>query len=490
MSVSSRAYGQSMQRLGLPLMLVPTRSQMTSLAGQMRRHQFLSLDEQQDLQLNRVRQLVRIANEGSQFYGERYSTHNVDASSLLNLNALRQFPITTKQDLEVHFPDGIVVMDRRSDDWQYVGTRGTTKRVIVVHDFERRDISRAADMIALTEDGPYKYGCRQVSIPPDACSVHCGVESNRVESVLRQLLHMATGRIKVNREAVSDLRGLVMDNWICPDHSMPPLYLDGTDESLEYCSAILRKMRPIQLKALPEYLLALAEYQAKVGDALPPIPVIRPIGANFPGSWKNKIESAFRGKLREHYGSREMSAMAFDCKHQAGLHVLTDKCIIEVVRDGQVVADGEIGKVLVTDLCNFAMPLIRYDIGDLARITHAPCKCGRQSPRLTMEGRVQDALLLSDGRILSAEAISNFFADQAEVVDFELTEAKSGKLTLRVVPADIENFDADKLARRFLDWAQLSSRKISVRTSKMIRPEESGKYRHVRSSSFEGISAT
>ncbi len=46
----------------------------------------------------------------------------------------------------------------RTADWQYVGTRGTTRRVMVIHDFARRDHERAAIMTALTEDSPYRYG--------------------------------------------------------------------------------------------------------------------------------------------------------------------------------------------------------------------------------------------------------------------------------------------------------------------------------------------
>ncbi|MCS7466752.1 hypothetical protein NZK35_08865 [Stieleria sp. ICT_E10.1] len=475
-------YGQVFQAVALPALLAPTRSRATPLAREIRRQQRWPLKKVRQQQFEQLRQLVLLAQEESSFYRERWSEHGISADSLKTLEDIQRFPITTKADLETNFPDGLSVQSRRNPDWQYIGTRGTTRRVMVIHDFERRDIGRAAIMVALTEDSPYRYGTREVSIPPDACSVHCGIESDREDSVSGQLFAMASRRVKWNKEAVSDLRGLVMDTWICARTTLPPLPLDGDEAALHHCVETLRKQRPLQLTALPEYLRALAQYIHRTGDQPQPIPVIRPMGANFPTTWKEEIETAFRGTLREHYGSREMGPMAFDCRFTNGMHLLTSQHLIEVVRNGEPVLPGQVGRVLVTDLNNLAMPIIRYDIGDLARLDDAPCRCGRNSPRIYLEGRVDDAFVTKSGQVLTAEAVANFFANEPEVNDFQLTESQSGKWTLRVVPQANRSIDESSLADRFLAWAG-EHRHLSVRTAYLIRPEESGKFRHCKSQS-------
>ncbi|KAA5546267.1 phenylacetate--CoA ligase family protein [Roseiconus nitratireducens] len=475
--------GWLMQECVLPLMLLPTRSQAMKHARRIRQCQRMPLEKLRGLQLNRLRELVELAAAESPFYSDLFRANGFDAEMLGSLDDLQRVPVTTKDDVEANFPDGMVIASRRSDDWQYVGTRGTTRRVMVVHDFQRRDFQRAAIMVALTEDSPYRYGAGQFSIPPDACSVHCGLEGNRADSVSGHLWAIASGRIKRDRAAISDLRGLVMEKWIQPTTIWPPLSLDEGDLPLAECVAALRQAKPTQLTALPEYLKALADYLDRSGEDPPHIPVVRPMGANLPASWKPAIADAFRGSVREHYGSREMGPMAFDCGQANGLHVMMDQHLIEVVRDGATVGEGELGRVLVTDLNNFAMPLIRYDIGDLARITYAPCACGRTSPRLLLEGRVQDAFVLSGGRVLTAEDVSNHFAELPEIRDFELTEMRGNKWALRVVPQPLAKLDLQQIGDRFVTWSG-ESRRINVRSSTAIRPESSGKYRHCKSLSF------
>ncbi len=479
-------YGRFFQSIVLPIILSPTRSNSTKLAKQIRQQQRWSNDQIEDYQFARLKELLLLAERESSFYRARWSEIGVSIDQIQAIEGIRQLPITSKKELEANFPDGLIIESQRNPDWQYIGTRGTTHRVMVIHDFERRDCERAAAMVALTEDSLWQYGTREVSIPPDACSVHCGIESDRANSVTQQLLGLATRQIPWNRESISDLRGLVMDNWICAKTVLPPLPLDGSNDALRACVAEIRKQKPLQLTALPEYLRALANYIRQTGDSPPPIPVLRPMGANFPKTWKAPIESAFRGTLREHYGSREMGPMAFDCGEGNGMHLLMSQHLIEVVRYGQPVSNGEVGRVLVTDLHNLAMPIIRYDIGDLARIEHGPCPCGRNTPRIFMEGRIDDAFVTRSGRILTAEAVSNFFSNESEIQDFQLTESQNGKWTLRVVPAAAVVVNEQALGERFLSWTG-ESRTISVRTTQAIRPESSGKFRHCKSHSFHAI---
>jgi len=101
------------------------------------------------------------------------------------------------------------------------------------------------------------------------------------------------------------------------------------------------------------------------------------------------------------YGSREFMSVGMECNQHAGYHVASDNLLVEVVDDdGQPVAEGEEGRIVITDLHNAANPFVRYEIGDIgtAGPADAPCSCGRPFPRLTsVDGRLQDVIRTSTG---------------------------------------------------------------------------------------------
>ena len=88
------------------------------------------------------------------------------------------------------------------------------------------------------------------------------------------------------------------------------------------------------------------------------------------------IEEAFGTKVYNFYGSREVSNLAGECK-KGLMHTFDFWNYLEVLDDNnQPVKEGEEGKVVVTNLVNYSMPLIRYEIGDLALRGPAQCTCG------------------------------------------------------------------------------------------------------------------
>jgi glycosyltransferase involved in cell wall biosynthesis/phenylacetate-coenzyme A ligase PaaK-like adenylate-forming protein len=121
---------------------------------------------------------------------------------------------------------------------------------------------------------------------------------------------------------------------------------------------------------------------------------------------RGPVERVFGAPVRERYGCNEFSLIAQECP-RGSLHVATDRVHLEIVGpDGKPVAPGEIGTVLVTDLDNDLMPLVRYRIGDLAA-WGSSCDCGLAFPVLDrVHGRLGDALAAPDGGIQSPHALA------------------------------------------------------------------------------------
>jgi len=104
-------------------------------------------------------------------------------------------------------------------------------------------------------------------------------------------------------------------------------------------------------------------------------------------------------EVADAYSCEEVGAIALQCPRHAHYHVQSENLVVEVLdEDGHPCAAGETGRVVLTTLHNFAMPLIRYELGDYAEVGE-PCDCGRGLPVLKrIHGRRRNMIVLPDGR--------------------------------------------------------------------------------------------
>ncbi len=155
------------------------------------------------------------------------------------------------------------------------------------------------------------------------------------------------------------------------------------------------------------------------------------------------IEQAFRAPVFASYGSREFMLIAMECEQHIGLHISADNLLVEVVRpDGSPSPEGEPGEILITDLHNYAMPFIRYKIGDLGVLTTRACPCGRGLPLLErVEGRLLDVIRTADGRTVPGEFFPHLLKEFSAVCQFQVVQKQLDRLQLRLVlqPGDHED---------------------------------------------------
>lgn len=141
----------------------------------------------------------------------------------------------------------------------------------------------------------------------------------------------------------------------------------------------------------------------------------------FPAQ-KRLLEIAFAAPVYSYYGSNEISALAFECEN-GSKHITDEHAIIETVDDQDNVVWEKPGRILVTDLDNHAMPLIRYEIGDIGVLSQGICKCGRELLVLKeLHGRQQDALFNKNGDSLSATFFAGRFRDLRFVGNLQIIQ--------------------------------------------------------------------
>lgn len=161
----------------------------------------------------------------------------------------------------------------------------------------------------------------------------------------------------------------------------------------------LQQHAPTYLLSHPTNLRELARLAIRMGVKLPQLREVRSFGETLPQDLRTLSRDAWGVSVTDAYSAQEVGYIALQCPEHEHYHIQSEHLLVEVLDDqGRACGPGEIGRVVVTTLHNFAMPLIRYALSDYAEVG-APCSCGRGLPVLTrILGRSRNMFTLPDGR--------------------------------------------------------------------------------------------
>jgi phenylacetate-CoA ligase len=160
--------------------------------------------------------------------------------------------------------------------------------------------------------------------------------------------------------------------------------------------------------------------------------------------------------------------------------VNSQRAILRAVRgDGTVVAPGEPGRIVVTDLANWVMPFINYDTGDRA-VAGAPCPCGRGFPTLvSLEGRIVETIRTPDGRVLSPGILSHLLVSGSGAIpyvwEYQAVQTGPTSVVLRILPTARFNQEFASKLRGDLGAFLGPDMTVDVETVDRIPTERSGK---------------
>ncbi|MFT5240301.1 MAG: phenylacetate-CoA ligase [Kiritimatiellia bacterium] len=190
--------------------------------------------------------------------------------------------------------------------------------------------------------------------------------------------------------------------------------------------------RVIEGYATPLHLFAQFLIENNVSGITPDF-VISSAETLFPHQ-REDMQSAFCCPVLNRYGTREVGAIAHECP-QGSMHIQAEHVFVEYVNeDNTPVKPGEPGEILVTTLTNEIMPLIRYRIGDVGAHALQTCDCGRGLPLMQdLSGRVQDLIVLPDGRYLPGEFFPHLLKD-FDIKAFQVVQDTVDHLSISVVP--------------------------------------------------------
>jgi phenylacetate-CoA ligase len=416
------------------------------------RTQLLPAEEIRALQLARLQSLLDHAYRNCPFYRQRFERAGLVPSDIRQLADLQALPPLTRTDVQEQ-RDALVARGWPADDLIPNQTGGSTGTPISFFLSRDRVCSRAAASWRHNRWAGWDIGHRAAVLwgaPRDAPPAGWRGWLRRV--LLDRLLYLDTGHL--------------------------------TEADLARFHAALKRFRPRVILAYAQAAVLFARYlQARGLEAYRPHSLVTSAEV-LTEEERRLLETVFGCRVFNRYGSRDVSVIASECEAHAGLHTMAEGLYVEVVRGNRPAAPGETGAILVTDLLNRAMPLIRYRIGDAGSWEQGPCRCGRGLPRLReVGGRVTDFLVGRDGRLVSGVFLATYvLAKRVSLGQVQMEQSEAGRVLYRIRPGpgfdqlnDLEFLEHE--TRRYLG----ADVKVDYELVEEIATAASGKFLFARS---------
>jgi phenylacetate-CoA ligase len=366
--------------------------------------QWWSKERLDELQFERLRQLIDYCAEHTPFYRNLWNAWGLKPERLTSLADFNSWPVVTREQIREHRAD-IETADGRfkTVSKSTGGSSGTPLSFRI--DVDANDRRNAA-----TYRG-YAWG---------------GAPPGTKQSYLWGVPLSPQG-------SVQKTRTWIYDRYLHRRDMMN--VFDLNEENAIQLAHRISRFRPDVLVGYTNPLYFLARVIVEQGlQIYAPRSII--VGAEKLHPFQRAvIEKAFQATVFETYGSREFTLIGAECNYHAGLHLTKENLLVEILDDdNRPAAPGQQGNIVITDLFNRATPFVRYRIGDRAIAGLDTCACGRGLPLLReVTGRQLDLLTIADGRVLAGEFFPHLLKDFAAIRQFQVRQTRIDVIELRLV---------------------------------------------------------
>jgi phenylacetate-CoA ligase len=327
--------------------------------------QYLPDAQLREIQWQRLKDLLFFSWKNNEFYQKRFEQAGVTPDDICHPDDLNKLPILTKADIRNN-SERLISQGFDFAKLQRAKTGGSTGKALDLYFTE--ECSELRNACALRHD---RWTGWEPGEPIAACWGNPVLPKNIKEKIKHQLLQ-------------------------------PMIYLDTMRVSEASVQAFIEEWRqgsPSLLFGHAHSLYVLAQYLRDFGVTdLRPKGILSTSMMLIP-SERKLIEKVFDRKVIDRYGCEEVGLISCECEKHEGMHLNIEHLFIEFLQEDDTPAPiGKPGRIVVTDLVNQAMPLIRYQVEDMGMLSDRKCSCGRGLPLMEhVSGRVADFLLRKDG---------------------------------------------------------------------------------------------
>lgn len=405
------------------------------------KQQWLKTSELEEIQRKMLRKIVKHAYENVPFYHQKFRSVGIISDDIKTVDDLKKIPITTKQELRDNFPESIVAKGVDINKCWTPHTGGSTGiPLTVVYDKKAEDYEKA------------------IALRPNLC---CGQ------------------KIRDKWVNITNPAHIHPKKWFQHFGIFSPINISTFLDAKEHISFI-EKINPVVLSGFSSSLWLLAkEIDGTGNDRIHPRLIFG--DAEFLDEDMRKfINSTFGVELCDLFGCVELARTAWECPEHCGYHIDMDAVVMEFIKDGEQVALGEKGEIVYTSLYNYAMPLIRYAIGDIGVPSDEKCSCGRGLPLMKIvEGRKDDFIVSQDDKIISPRVFSDLMKRISGIGQYKIIQENKEKIVIQMVKGD--NFSPGTIEHINEEFKNVLGENIviEIKIKEAIPKEPSGKLRKV-----------
>jgi phenylacetate-CoA ligase len=374
--------------------------------------------ELQDIQIKRLRHIVKHAWLNVPYYSKKMKELGMTPDDIVTLEDLARLPTTSKSELASEKHDEMIAQNMQPKGCTSRNTTGTTgKPTTVLWSGEYADYITALRFVNTKRLG--------IRLTEKVISVEFhGVRDNAIDE------EASSRSIDLRK-----IRKFLYGPWVAPALITLRWKRVGFRKSVSEISDVIVNYKPAGIYSRPSYL---RELGAALESKAQKLNIRKALlsGEVISETCRRDIQNYFGCETFESYGAEELGSIAIECSTHQGLHV-QPHLIVEVIKDGQNVGSGERGEVVITNLGNSLMPLIRYRLGDIVEMMpKESCRCGSESHRiLKVYGRKQDILVRGDGCKVYSRDLLDMLEATLGFRDFQIEQKESGDLAVRL-PAD------------------------------------------------------
>ena len=274
-----------------------------------------------------------------------------------------------------------------------------------------------------------------------------------------------------------------VSNWVKNTKLLNCLKM--TDDDVERYVRIINSYKPDLIRGYTGSLYEICRHAEKKNLTVYSPKIIIGTAETLTPEMRQKIETIFGTKLYNFYGAREVSSIAGECK-EGLMHIFSFYNYVEIL-DGkyQPVNKGEEGSVIITNLHNYPMPLIRYEISDMAVPGPKTCRCGNILSTLeNVTGRITDCFVKEDGTTISPMFFMILFMEIYEkrfFKKFQIIQEDYKKIKILIVPENSKDILYKKDIEEKIKLMMGNDCKIIWEFVEDIPKTKSGKYNYIKS---------
>lgn len=435
--------------------LIARRNGLAGLGKQLKKYeesQFWSKEKIAQLQFNRLKVLLVHAYKNTVYYKRLFDSVSFNPDNFQDIREIEKLPFLTKNIIRENL-DLLIASNLNASDVHFSETGGTTGVKMKFYRDNASLVAKEAAMYRFEKWAGWDFGQRMGLVWP-AQQDYVGYWSTKA---------------KIKNELFA--RQLVL----------PAAILDEK-KIADYVKLIMTK-KPATIRAFTSPLCEVAKYMTGQGIIVPLKGVIT-TGEPLYQHQRRLLTRTFQCEVFDSYRSREAGPIAQECEVHDGMHVNAESLYLECVPpEKKDFFDPGIGEIVVTDLLNYGMPLIRYKMGDMGVLTYKGCSCGRGLPLIRrLAGRSPDTFLGLDGKRIAAGSLVLYLVDEAPGMlgQVQIIQDMVDHLLIRMTPDPPPTNEIKEYQIRTVKKLFGESMRVSFAIVDEIPREKSGKYRFTK----------